>query len=204
VAMAFHAREHRRSSSTRYVLAQGTARVIEQPSDQQRALVRANAASFPRKAQAWSDVGLLDARVLRDPRPGGGGRDPHLRVADTRCRRRSGPGERRDACARLRIRCSATRDPMAHRWLCRSGSAVYAPHTETGYRTPANKTGQMLITAPSLSRGSARCERRTGERRRVGGGGWRRRGGVGVAGVPAFLSTGTPRNVKISGAPGFA
>src|SRR5205085_11632876 len=30
VAMAFHAREHGRASSTRYVLAQGTARVIEQ------------------------------------------------------------------------------------------------------------------------------------------------------------------------------
>src|ERR1700754_687211 len=32
VAMTFHAREHGRSNSMRYVLAQGTARVIEQPS----------------------------------------------------------------------------------------------------------------------------------------------------------------------------
>ena len=42
---------------------------------------------------------------------------------------------------------------MAHRWLCRSGSAVYAPHTETGYRTPANKTVQMLINGALAKQG---------------------------------------------------
>jgi hypothetical protein len=38
------------------VLAQGTARVIEQPSDQQRALVRANAAPYlgkPKHGPMW-------------------------------------------------------------------------------------------------------------------------------------------------------
>jgi hypothetical protein len=67
VAMAFHAREHRRSSSTRYVLAQGTARVIEQPSDQQRALVRANAASFlgkPKHGPMW-DYWMREYYVTR-------------------------------------------------------------------------------------------------------------------------------------------
>src|SRR3954463_15579065 len=37
VAMAFHAREHGGCASQAYVLAQGTARVIERPTPQQRA-----------------------------------------------------------------------------------------------------------------------------------------------------------------------
>ena len=43
VAMAFHAREHGTATGTRYVLVQGTARVIDKPSDAQRAMVRAHA-----------------------------------------------------------------------------------------------------------------------------------------------------------------
>src|SRR3954452_609488 len=43
VALAYHAREHGTATGTRYVLAQGTARVIEQPTQAQHGLVRAHA-----------------------------------------------------------------------------------------------------------------------------------------------------------------
>src|SRR3954452_20029687 len=43
VALAYHAREHGTATGTRYVLAQGTARVIEAPSEEQRRVVRLRA-----------------------------------------------------------------------------------------------------------------------------------------------------------------
>lgn len=69
VAMAFHAREHGRSSSTRYVLAQGTARVIEHPSEQEQAVVRANATSYlgaPKQGPFW-DYWMREYYVSRVP-----------------------------------------------------------------------------------------------------------------------------------------
>lgn len=56
VALAFHAREHGRASGTRYVLAQGTADVIGQPSDALRDRVRTLAAErlgAPRHGPFW-------------------------------------------------------------------------------------------------------------------------------------------------------
>src|SRR5688572_19615105 len=43
VAMAFHAREHGASASGCYVLVQGRARVVAEPSEEERARVRAHA-----------------------------------------------------------------------------------------------------------------------------------------------------------------
>src|SRR4051812_27252489 len=43
VAMAYHAREHGTAAGTRYVLVQGTAHVIEAPSEEQRRVVRSQA-----------------------------------------------------------------------------------------------------------------------------------------------------------------
>ena len=69
VAMAFHAREHGRATSTRYVLAQGTASVVEQPSDVMRELVRTQAAEYlgpPREGFFW-DRWLREYYVSRVP-----------------------------------------------------------------------------------------------------------------------------------------
>jgi nitroimidazol reductase NimA-like FMN-containing flavoprotein (pyridoxamine 5'-phosphate oxidase superfamily) len=69
VAMAFHAREHGRSSSTQYVLAQGTARVIEQPSEEERDRVRANGTAYlgaPKRGALW-DYWLREYYVSRVP-----------------------------------------------------------------------------------------------------------------------------------------
>ncbi|MEY2484277.1 MAG: hypothetical protein QOK24_2805, partial [Verrucomicrobiota bacterium] len=69
VAMAFHAREHGRATATRYVLTQGTARVIEQPSDAMRGLIRAQATAYlgpPREGIFW-DRWLHEYYVSRVP-----------------------------------------------------------------------------------------------------------------------------------------
>jgi hypothetical protein len=57
VAMAYHAREHGTATGTRYVLAQGTARVIEQPTQAERDLVRAQATTHlgpPAEGVFWN------------------------------------------------------------------------------------------------------------------------------------------------------
>ena len=67
--MAFHAREHGYAMATRYVLAQGTARVIDQPSDAIRSLVRAQATVYlgaPREGLFW-DRWLREYYVSRVP-----------------------------------------------------------------------------------------------------------------------------------------
>src|SRR5260221_8963125 len=46
VAMAFHAREHGRTHSQLYVLVQGRARVIAEPSEAERELVRTQATAY--------------------------------------------------------------------------------------------------------------------------------------------------------------
>jgi hypothetical protein len=69
VAMAFHAREHGMATGTRYVLAQGTARVIEKPSDAQRSVVRAHATAHlgpPKEGFFW-DRWLREYYVTRVP-----------------------------------------------------------------------------------------------------------------------------------------
>ncbi|MGZ4331144.1 MAG: hypothetical protein ACXVXL_24450, partial [Solirubrobacteraceae bacterium] len=69
VAMAFHAREHGSATGTLYVLAQGTARVIEQPSQAERELVRANATAHlgaPKEGFFW-DRWLREYYVSRVP-----------------------------------------------------------------------------------------------------------------------------------------
>jgi hypothetical protein len=69
VAMAFHAREHGRATAPRYVLVQGTARVVEQPSDVMRELVRTQAAIYLGKAREgffW-DRWLREYYVSRVP-----------------------------------------------------------------------------------------------------------------------------------------
>jgi pyridoxamine 5'-phosphate oxidase-like protein len=62
VALAFHAREHGRSASSAYVLAQGNARVIEEPTDEQRDRIRQLAESYLGKAKQ----GLFWDRWLRE------------------------------------------------------------------------------------------------------------------------------------------
>src|SRR5687768_8954368 len=69
VAMAFHAREHGMATGTRYVLAQGTARVIEKPSEAQRSVVRAHATAHlgaPKEGLFW-DRWLREYYVSRVP-----------------------------------------------------------------------------------------------------------------------------------------
>jgi Pyridoxamine 5'-phosphate oxidase len=69
VAMAFHAREHGRAGGTRYVLAQGVARVIERPDDAERHRVRANATAYlgaPKRGRFW-DFWLREYYVSRVP-----------------------------------------------------------------------------------------------------------------------------------------
>jgi hypothetical protein len=233
VAMAFHAREHGRSSSTRYVLAQGTARVIEQPSDQERARVRVNAEAYLGKSKqgpgwdfwmreyyvsrvpvevtvtriyAWPTLDAAGAPdlVIGEPSPS----EP----AEPQRAPRNGTGPRVNvarAAARLRatahtllgyvgpdgapvivpvtlvtedeatgfVLSAASPLPVGGRragllghsygaqliglntrqhtgWLeVGDNGAVYAPHTETGYRTPPNKTVQMLINGALAKQG---------------------------------------------------
>lgn len=57
VTLVFHAREHGTATGTRYVLAQGTARVIEKPSEAQRDLVRVHATAHlgpPAEGVFWN------------------------------------------------------------------------------------------------------------------------------------------------------
>src|SRR4051812_48314373 len=64
VAMAYHAREHGTAAGTRYVLVQGTARVTQAPSEQQRRVVRSQAIAHLGAAKE----GLFWDRWLRQTR----------------------------------------------------------------------------------------------------------------------------------------
>jgi nitroimidazol reductase NimA-like FMN-containing flavoprotein (pyridoxamine 5'-phosphate oxidase superfamily) len=233
VAMAFHAREHGRSSSTRYVLAQGTARVIERPSEQERELVRANATSYlgkPKQGPFWDywmreyyvsrvPVEVTVTRICAWPTLDAAG-EPDVVIgeplgsesASPQRAPRNGTGPRVDV-ARAARRLRAT----AHTLLGYAGSdgapvvvpvalvteedetglvlsaaaplpsggrragllghsyepqliglntrqhtgwlevgergAVYAPHTETGYRAPPNKTLLLLLNGALAKQG---------------------------------------------------
>jgi hypothetical protein len=241
VAMAFHAREHGRSSSTRFVLAQGTARVIEHPSEPERAVLRENATSYlgaPRQGRLWDywmreyyvsrvPVEVTVTRILAWPTLDAAGtpdvvigEPPVPGEAAPQRAPRNGSGPRVDverAAGRLRATAHTllgyagsdgapvivpvslvTEDaaagfvlsagsplPMGGRragllghsygaqliglntrqhtgWLeVSDNAAVYAPHTETGYRTPANKTLQLLITG-ALAKQGVRASRTAG------------------------------------------
>jgi hypothetical protein len=233
VAMAFHAREHGRSSATRYVLAQGDARVIEQPSEQQRALVRTNATSYlgePKQGPFWDywmreyyisrvPVEVTVTRICAWPTLDAA-REPDLVIGEPlgsesaapQRAPRNGTGPRIDvgrAASRLRatahtllgyagsdgapvvvpvalvteedetglVLSTASPLPTGGRragmlghsygeqliglntrqhtgWLeVGEQKVVYAPHTETGYRTPPNKTVQMLINGALAKHG---------------------------------------------------
>ena len=144
VAMAFHAREHGRARSERYVLVQGRARVIADPSPEQRAEVRQARRGRARARAPRLVLGPLDARVLRGAR--------------TRARRRRAdrdlarPALRRGAAARTARSCPrATRSRSAGRAAAprprldaaRAGRRVRATaHTLLGY---AGADGRPLI-----------------------------------------------------------
>ena len=232
VAMAFHAREHGRSNSTRYVLVQGTARVIEEPSDEERAVIRANATLYlgaPKRGPFWDywmreyyvsrvPVEVTVSRICSWPTLDAAGEpdvvigEP-LRSDQAAPQRppRNGTGPRVDvARAARRLRATAhtllgyagsdgapvvvpialvTEDqtglvlsaasplPTGGRragilghsyepqliglntrqhtgWLeVDDQRVVYAPHTETGYRTPPNKTLQLFLNGALAKRG---------------------------------------------------
>jgi hypothetical protein len=233
VALAFHAREHGTAPGTRYVLAQGVARVIEQPSEAERDLIRRNASEQlgpPKEGAFWDrwlreyyrsrvpvEVGVtrivtwpaLDApgdpeHATGEPLPAGSappqkppknGTGPRVDVARAAKRLQATrhhllgyagadgapvvvPVALGAAGARgIELRCATTLPPGGRRagllghsyrpqligletrqhtgWLevGDDGRAVYAPHTETGYRAPANKTLLLLLNGLLAKRG---------------------------------------------------
>jgi hypothetical protein len=241
VAMAFHAREHGRSSSTRYVLAQGTARVIEHPSEEERALVRDNATSYlgaPKQGLFWDywlreyyvsrvPVEVTVTRICAWPTLDAAG-DPDVVIGEPLGSEpaapqeppRNGTGPRIDvahAAGRLRATAhtllgyagsdgapvvvpvqlvtdhaevglflsAASPLPTGGRragilghsyeaqlvglntrqhtgWLeVDDGQTVYAPHTETGYRAPPNKTLLLLLNGALAKKGVRQATKAT-------------------------------------------
>jgi hypothetical protein len=232
VALAFHAREHGRSASPAYVLVQGSARVVTEPTDEDRDRVRTLAESYLGKARegffwdrwmreyytvrvpvfvevdrvtVWPDLQCAgEPRVLGEPVPAGvnepqappkNGTRPRVDVR--RAARRLGKtshvllgfggstgrpvvvpvrvGEPTDAG--LPVESAVPLPPGGRRagllghsyrpqlvgletrqhtgWLdvAEDGSAIYSPHTETGYKAPANKTLLLLLNGLLAKRG---------------------------------------------------
>ena len=226
VAMAFHAREHGACRSDAYVLVQGTARVIEQPTAEQRQRIRelSTAQLGPpaegpfwnrwlreyyrtrvpveiavERIAVWPDLRCAGARrVIGEPWP--------QEEPDSQAPPKYGTGPRVDV-ALARRRLARTRHHLAgfagadgrpvvvpvtigaagddgleltspllvpgarragllgHRyepqligletrqytgWL---DATLYAPHTKTGYRAPANKTLLLLLNGLLAKRG---------------------------------------------------
>jgi hypothetical protein len=233
VAMAFHAREHGTATGTGYVLAQGTARIIEKPSDEQRSLVRAHATAHlgpPTEGVFWNrwlreyyvsrvpvevtvtriltwptldaagapEVGAgepLPAQPAQPQRPPKRGIAPRIDVARATRRLRSmahvllgyagADGAPVVVPVELgvedeggfAVRCATPLPPGGRRagllghsykpqligletrqhtgWLevGEDSSARYAPHTEVGYRAPANKTLLLLLNGALAKKG---------------------------------------------------
>jgi hypothetical protein len=231
VALAFHAREHGGSASSAYVLAQGTAQVIEEPTDEERARVRRLAESYLGKAKegffwdrwlreyymvrvpvcvdvdrvtVWPDLRCGgEPRVLGEavgpapesqapPKNGTGPRVDVARAAKRLARTshvllgyaggagrpvvlpaevgevtpdglhlRSEfplpPGGRRAGLLghsyRPQLIGLTTRQHTGWLEVSDDGSAIYAPHTETGYAAPANKTLLLLLNGGLAKRG---------------------------------------------------
>jgi hypothetical protein len=231
VALAFHAREHGRSDSQAYLLAQGKARVVEEPTEEQRDRVRVLAESYLGKAKegrfwdrwlreyytvrvpvfvevdrvtVWPDLRCAgEPRVLGEPvgappepqAPPKNGTGPRVDVA--RAAKRLArtkhlllgyvggagrpvviPVELGDSSPEgLRLRSVAPLPAGGRRagllghsyraqlvglttrqhtgWLevFDDGSAIYAPHTETGYSAPPNKTLLLLLNGLLAKRG---------------------------------------------------
>jgi hypothetical protein len=238
VALAFHAREHGAANSARYVLVQGEARVVEQPSPAERALVQEHAEprlGAARRGPFW-DRWLREYYAVRVPvwvqvrrltswpdlRCGGTPSTSGSATADappSQPAPRNGTGPRIDvARAARRVRGTAHAllgyggndgfpvilpvgiegegedgvelsaavplPPGARRagllghsyrpqliglesraytgWLevGENGRALYAPHTEAGYRAPASKTGLLLLNGLLAKRGVRQARRR--------------------------------------------
>ena len=238
VALAFHAREHGAADSPRYVLVQGRARVVEEPSPGERALVQEHAESrlgaarrgpfwdrwlreyYAVRVPVWVHVERLtswpDLRCAGAPSTAGApaAADPPSQAAP-----RNGTGPRIDvarAARRVRgtahallgyagddgfpvlvpvdvesdgddglgLNAAAPLPPGARRaglighsyrpqliglesraytgWLevGEGGRALYAPHTEAGYRAPASKTGLLLLNGLLAKRGVRQARRR--------------------------------------------
>jgi general stress protein 26 len=231
VALAFHAREHGRSTSQAYVLVQGSARVVDEPTDEQRRRVRMLAESYLGKAKEglfwdrwlreyymvrvpvfvdvervtiWPDLRCAgEPRVLGEavgpapepqapPKNGTGPRVDVARAAKRLARTSHAllgygggagrpvvlPVEVGEATPEgLRLRSEFPLPPGGRRagllghtyrpqliglttrqhtgWLevADDGSTVYAPHTETGYSAPANKTLLLLLNGLLAKRG---------------------------------------------------
>ena len=239
VAMAFHAREHGRATTSRYVLVQGSAHVIEQPSAATRDLIRTQAAAYlgpPREGLFWDrwlreyyvsrvPVVISVTRILTWPALDAagapltaGGEPLPSAAAEPQRPPKNGTGPRIDVAraakrlrARRRTRCSAMPAPTACRSSCRSTSspttraasrsaaglppagrragllghsyrpqliglttrqhtgwldvrdetgARYAPHTETGYRAPPNKTLLLLLNGALAKKGVRQAARK--------------------------------------------
>jgi pyridoxamine 5'-phosphate oxidase-like protein len=238
VAMAFHAREHGSAQGELYVLVQGRAQVIEQPSDEQRERVRTQAAAHLGPAKegffwdrwlreyysvrvpvevevdrvvTWPDLRCAGApHVDGEPLPADApppqdpprkGTAPRIDVA--RAARRlattahtllgfAGSDGRplvlrveigEPAASGLRLRAESPLPRGGRRagllghsyrpqligletrqytgWLevGENGEATYAPHTETGYKAPANKT-LLLVLNGLLAKRGVRAARR--------------------------------------------
>jgi hypothetical protein len=238
--MAFHAREHGRESAPLYVLAQGTARVIEQPSDAMRDLVRTQAAAYlgpAREGFFWDrwlreyyvtrvPVDVTPTRILTWPtldaagaphavhgkplppapaepqRPPKNGTGPRIDVARAAKRLRGTahtllgyaaadgmpvvvpvkieahdergialtsatplpPGGRRAGLLGHSYRPQLTGlETRQHTgWLDVGEDAVarYAPHTETGYKAPPNKTLLLLLNGALAKKGVRQAGRK--------------------------------------------
>ena len=227
VAMAFHAREHGTATSSAYVLVQGDATVVEQPSPERRAEVFEHAARYlgptPRgrfwdwwlreygqvrvpvdvaieRIVVWPDLRCAGApRVLGAPlpdgpappqRPPGKGTAPRVDSAAVAKRVRRTDHTLLAYCGAdgypvvlpvelgaagadgIELRSAAELPPGGRRagllghsyrprlvgldtrqytgWL---DGGRYAPHTETGYRAPPNKTLLLLLNGLLAKRG---------------------------------------------------
>ncbi|MEY2514879.1 MAG: hypothetical protein QOJ89_2237 [bacterium] len=240
VAMAFHAREHGRATATRYVLAQGTARVVQQPSDAIRELIRTQAAVYlgPAREGFFWDRWLREYYVSRVPvevtvtrivtwptldaagpagavhgaplppvpaepqRPPKNGSGPRIDVARAAKRLRGtahtllgyagadgmpvvvpvelgaddergltlrsatplAPGGRRAGLLghsyRRQLIGLETRQHTGWLEVADDGAARYAPHTETGYQAPPNKTLLLLLNGALAKKGVRQAARK--------------------------------------------
>ena len=240
VAMAFHAREHGFGGGPSYVLVQGTARVIVDPSADQREHVRTQAIRYlgppaegwfwdrwlreyyaarvpvqidVDRIVVWPDLGCAGSRrVIGQPltpgdppahKPPAQGTGPRVdaaragrRVAGTQHRLigfagsdgrpvilpieigdSGADGLRLSAAARLpgggrragllghsyRPKLIGLEARQYTGWLAvdDDGGAVYAPHTETGYKAPPNKTLLLLFNGLLAKRGLRAARKRT-------------------------------------------
>ena len=227
VAMAFHARVHGRSSSGDYVLVQGRARVIAEPTEEQRELVRTQAAQYSGEPKSgffwdrflheyyvsrvpvdvdverivvWPDLRCAGApRVLGAPLPGGdpppqaapkNGTGPRIDVARADRRMRDTDhallgyagadgypvvlpvegGARTGGGVELRCATPLPRGGRragllghsyrpqligleTHQYTGWLADGLYSPHTEVGYKAPANKTLLLLVNGFMAKRG---------------------------------------------------